>query len=285
MATRPVVATPPLHCEVYDEHLAPTPTTGPLGIWVRHYLPPAPLQPRSTFVFMHGGGWVLGDVDLSDGFCRELAIRGQTHVVSVGYRLAPENPYPAALDDTVSVITEFGEQRIETSGLPLIVGGISAGANLAAAAAIRRRDECARIPDLQVLICPVLDIEGATDSYRQMAEGNYLTAADMRWFWQQYTGESEPTDDGTGWRSPCHVTDLSGIPPALIVNAEFDVLRDEGQAYADRLAAAGIEAVSVTFAGMIHGFVSDRRLAPARAAMQLIVRTVQDLEHITGGTR
>lgn len=282
LARRPPNDAIPIPCDVQDGVVGPSQSTGLRTLPVRHYRPLPPRDARSTFVFLHGGGWVLGDLDLSDTFCRELATRADTHVVSVDYRLAPENPYPAALEDTVATIDDLADLHPGSDSKPLAVGGISAGANLAAAATIRQRDQEKRVPDIQVLICPVLDVSCSTDSYRDMATGFYLTAADMRWFWHQYTGEPEPRDDTHGWLSPLHVPVLAGLPPALVVNAEYDVLRDEGQSYADRLTAAGIDSVSVTFAGMIHGFVSDPRLASARAAMDLVVNTIKQLGQDSG---
>lgn len=279
LAARPVEASSPIPCDVADENIVETADVSSgataSAVPVRRYRPSDGRAVGATFVFLHGGGWVLGDLDLSDRFCRELASRAACEVVSVGYRLAPEHPFPAALDDTISVLTHLRS----VGNSPIIIGGISAGGNLAAATCIRLRDEQAPLPDLQVLVCPVLDITCSSASYRELATGYYLTASDMRWFWEQYTGESSPRDDDRGWRSPLQAPDLAGLPPALVINAQYDVLRDEGQDYAARLASSGIDACSVTFGGMIHGFISDVRLAPARAAMSLLVHTVNDLVH------
>lgn len=287
LAARPVDPTPPTPCAVRDEVITPDRDADGPPVRVRRYRGEdrgaEAFEVDRAFVFVHGGGWVLGDLDLSDRWCRGLAARSGCEVVSVDYRLAPEHSFPAALDDVVAVITHL---RSAEGRRPLAVGGISAGGNLAAAACIRTRDECGPVPDLQVLVCPVLDASCSSGSYRSMATGYYLTAEDMAWFWQQYAfgdgavgAMGQVVDDGRGWLSPLHARNVHGLPPALVVNAEYDVLRDEGEAYAARLNAGGVDAASVTFGGVTHGFVSDHRLAPARAATTLVVETLRELSH------
>ena len=190
---------------------------------------------------------------------------------SVDYRLAPEHKFPAAVDDawaaTCWVVAHAGELAVDASRLA--VGGDSAGGNLAAVVALLARDKGAPAIAVQVLIYPVTDLVGETRSYRDFAEGYLLTREGMRWFIAHYlTAEAEAAD----WRaSPIRAQSLAGLPPALIVTAGFDPLRDEGEAYAERLRDAGVRVDSVCYGGMIHGFVPmGRLLDTAGRAISLI---------------
>jgi acetyl esterase len=168
--------------------------------------------------------------------------------------LAPEHPYPAALDDCLAVARWVADGGVGGGSAPrhLVVAGDSAGGNLAAALAIRARDGGGPRIDAQVLVYPITDAAMTSGSYSRFGEGFYLTEADMRWYWQLYLGDrSGPVEAGF---SPVHAQDLSGLPPALVVTAEYDPLRDEGEAYARRLAEAGTTARLVRFDGAIHGF-------------------------------
>jgi acetyl esterase len=175
-------------------------------------------------------------------------------VVSVDYRLAPEHPYPAALTDCLSVAEWIGSGGAEPLACraPLVVAGDSAGGQLAASVAIRARD--AGGPDIaaQALLYPITDAGMGTGSYREFADGFYLSAADMAWYWDLYAGaERRPDDSG---HSPLRAPDLSGLPPALVITAGHDPLRDEGEAYARRLEEAGVDVRLRRFDGMLHGF-------------------------------
>jgi acetyl esterase len=221
---------------------------------IRIYVPADKATP-GAILFFHGGGWVVGTLDTFDGICRGLANSCSMTVVSVDYRLAPENPYPAALEDCLGVANWIasGAAAPTVEPGPLVVAGDSAGGNLATSLAIRARDEGG--PDLaaQVLVYPITDATMSSTSYQEFAEGYYLTAADMKWFWTQYLGSAGDQPDA-GF-SPLHATNLAGLPPALVITAEFDPLRDEGEEYARRLQKSGV-AVSVhRAAGMIHGFL------------------------------
>jgi acetyl esterase len=246
---------------------------GPGGMLpLRIYRPSPPTTPLPAVMFFHGGGWVLGDLDLSDGFCREIAAGADCVVVSVDYRLAPEHPFPAAIDDAMSATVWVADNAysLGVDASAIAVCGISAGGNLAAVTALQARDM--RGPDLiaQVLVCPVLDCSFERPSYRDNADGYLLERDDMRWFWDQYL----PTEawGAHPYASPMRATDVAGIAPAVVVTAEYDPLRDEGRDYADRLATAGVPVTYRCYDGMIHGFVGNAGMAKGRAALaELIV--------------
>ena len=207
-------------------------------------------------VFFHGGGWVIGDLDSHDDLCRDLAALAGCAVLSVDYRLAPEHRFPAAADDAIAathwVITHAAELGMNTARLA--VGGDSAGGNLAAVAAIAARD-AGRPLAAQLLIYPVTDMSRLQgESYAACGEGYGLTAGAMVWFRDHYLTDAQAAHD---WRvSPLLASDLGRLPPALVVTAEFDVLRSEGEAYAKRLAEAGVPTKLTRYDGMIHGFAS-----------------------------
>ena len=213
-------------------------------------------------VFCHGGGWVIGDLDTHDEHCRALAAATDAVVVSADYRRAPEHPYPAALDDcwavTERVARDAGDLGI--AGDRLAVAGDSAGGNLAAAVALRARD--AGLPlRAQLLIYPVMDPTMACESYTTFAEGCYLTAEAMRWFIDAYLPDpAERTLPGAG---PLHAADLTGLAPAVVVTAEYDPLRDEGAAYADRLRRAGVPTRELRVPATVHGFLEFVHVVPA----------------------
>jgi acetyl esterase len=236
---------------------------GPAGdIPVRIYVPTDEAGPRPTLVYFHGGGWVIGDLDTHDGTVRSIAEGSGATVVSVGYRLAPEEPFPAAIDDCLAAVKWVADNAAEPDVDParLAVGGDSAGGNLAAVAAIELRDTPVDLV-FQLLIYPVTDGTMTRPSIDANAEGYFLTKDTMDWFWEQYVGAG----DRTGPRvSPVHVPDeaLVGLPPALVITAEFDPLRDEGEAYGARLVGAGVEVTTSRYDGVIHGFFSLRDLVP-----------------------
>ncbi|MFV0257639.1 MAG: alpha/beta hydrolase [Acidimicrobiales bacterium] len=213
-------------------------------------------------VFLHGGGWVLGDLDLSDAMCRDLALGCGAAVLSVDYRLAPEHPFPAALDDVMTVL-----RWLEASpglGGPRVLAGVSAGGNLAAAAALMARDGPGTELAGQLLVCPVLDHDLDRPSYLRYAEGHYLWREDMAWFWDRYTTPEERLDP---LASPLRAADHGGLPPTAVVTAECDPLRDEGRAYADRLVAAGVPTSYRCYPGELHGFFGNPAMPSGRAAL------------------
>jgi acetyl esterase len=220
---------------------------------LRVYRPDVEAPP--TLVFYHGGGWTLGTLDSADDICRELAARGACLVVSVDYRLAPEHPFPAAVDDATRAL-EWVADHAETFGADsdrIGVAGTSAGGNLAAATALRVRDTDPEL-DGQFLLYPIVAHDFETDSYREHAESTLLSRADMEWFWEQYL--RSPVDAANPYASLLGASDLSGVAPATVLTAGFDVLRDEGRAYAERLDAAGVDTTHHHYPSLAHGFLS-----------------------------
>ncbi|HEX4811713.1 MAG TPA: alpha/beta hydrolase [Nonomuraea sp.] len=204
-----------------------------------------------VLVYFHGGGWVFGSVKRNDAVGRDLAIRTGAAVVSVDYRLAPEHAFPAAADDAWTVVRDiFARPAFYQSDGTVAVMGDSAGGNLAAVAAWLARDAGLRLSH-QVLVYPVLDTAMDTPSYREFAKGFGLDAAEMAWFARQYAPGADPADPRL---SPLRLADLSGLPPATVVTAEYDVVRDEAERYAGRLAAAGVPVQLRRFDGALHGF-------------------------------
>lgn len=205
-------------------------------------------------VFFHGGGFVLGGLDTHDGLCRRLCARARSPVLAVAYRLAPEHPYPAPADDCWEAVRWAEQYRGELGarGLDFAIVGDSAGGTLAAATALRCRDEHGPSIRAQALLYPALGhYSTATASYSEMAEGFGLTRESMIWYWDQYL-QGQPIGDPQA--VPLNATDLTGLPRTLVITAEYDVLRDEGEQFATRLAAAGVEARASRYAGMNHGF-------------------------------
>jgi acetyl esterase len=228
---------------------------GPAGeIPVRIYTPEGE-APLPILVFLHGGGWVIGTLDGYDDLCRALARAVPAIVISVDYRLAPEHPYPAAADDSYAAVCWAAENAASIGGDParIAVGGDSAGGNLSAVVSLMARDH--RHPKLahQLLIYPVTDLRGSTVSMRENGEGYFLTQRTMIWFADHYT---TPEQRLLPYVSPLLAPDLGGLPPATVITAEFDPLRDEGEAYAARLRESGVPVEQTRYDGMIHGFIS-----------------------------
>jgi acetyl esterase len=212
-------------------------------------------QALGGVVYLHGGGWVAGDLDTHDRLCRALANRSGAAVIAVDYRLAPEHPHPAALEDGAAALawTRAHAAEIGVDAGRLAVAGDSAGGNLAAVIARRDRDIGGAPPlVLQLLLYPITDGAMDTPSYTENAEGYYLTRAGMGWYWGLYLAGADPLDPDA---SPLRAADLRGLPPAWVLTAEYDPLRDEGEAYAERLRAAGVPAAVHRRAGMVHGFL------------------------------
>lgn len=230
-------------------------------------------DPRFSVLFFHGGGWVLGDLDSHDELVRQLANALRRTVVSVAYRLAPEHPYPIPLLDARAAHLDL-TRRASDLGLtgPLIISGDSAGGNLAALVALEAARTGAVPVAAQVLLYPVLDARRSSDSYASNATGHYITAAHLRWFWEQYLG-SRPGDDEITQASPVLWDDLTGAPPALIATAGLDPLRDEGVEYARRLQEHGCPVTLLEEPDAFHGYLGfARQLGIAR-------RTFEDLGH------
>jgi acetyl esterase len=228
------------------------------GVSVRRYLPLG--EPAGTCVYFHAGGWVIGDLDMSDALCRRLAAGAGCELISVAYRLAPEHPYPAPLDDAYAAL----QWAMKITRGPLVVAGESAGGNLAAACAIRAREGRNSRLVGQFLAYPVTDHDFTTSSYREVGGRNLLlSTADMKWFWDQYCPAG--IDRNNELVSPLRVKDPGGLAPALIYVAEFDPLRDEGLSYASRLAQAGVAVRTRQDVGMLHGYLSAAGAIPLAA--------------------
>ncbi len=228
---------------------------GPAGeIPVRIYTPES-TEPLPILVFFHGGGWTIGSLNSYDGVCRSLA--NQTHciVVSVDYRLAPEHKFPAAVEDAYAATAWVAEHAASIHGdsQRVAIGGDSAGGNLAAVVSHMARDKGSPKIVYQLLIYPATDyfIPG-TPSIHENADGYYLTKDTMVWFWNHYANSEE--DAQNPLMAPLRATDFKGLPPALVITAEYDPLRDEGELYAAKLQEAGVSVTATRYNGMIHGF-------------------------------
>jgi acetyl esterase/lipase len=216
----------------------------------RLYRPPTP-GPHPIVVYFHGGGWVLGDATSDDPLCRDLCLRSDAIIVSSNYRHAPEHQFPAAVDDARAVVQWVADHALELGGIPgqLAVCGWSAGANLATVVCRLARDLGGPTIGGQVLLTPTTDSDLTRGSYFDNADGYGLTTALMRWFHAHY---ADPADRADPRLAPLLADDLSGLPPAVVVTAEFDPLRDEGDAYAGALAAAGVPTEHVRARGHTH---------------------------------
>jgi acetyl esterase len=228
-----------------------------------------------ALVYFHGGGWVIGSLDTHDPLCRAFASRTPCVVVSVDYRLAPEHPFPAAVEDAWAA-TAWVAQHAATLGVDparIAVGGDSAGGTLAAVVAIRARNHGLALAH-QLLVYPVTDVDFDRPSYVENATGYGLTRDAMRWFWSHYLGDG---GDGTSPEaSPLRTPDLAGVAPATVLTVELDPLRDEGDAYADRLRAAGVPVRHERFDGLIHGVI--RMPAAVPRGRELLERSIESLQ-------
>jgi acetyl esterase len=250
---------------------------GPGGDFpVRVYRPDGP-GPHPVVVFFHGGGFVIGGIETHDGVCHQLATRVPAVVVSVDYRLAPEHRFPAAVEDSSAAATWVSEHAadLDADAGRLAVAGDSAGGNLSAVVSLRARAAGGPPIAFQLLVYPATDLTRSEPSHKENAEGYLLTTELMDWFMAHYFGDR--TDLRHPDASPLFVEDLSGLPPALVITAEFDPLRDEGEAYASRLREAGVDARVSRYDGMIHGFFGmDAVFDSARKAMDEAVTALQE---------
>jgi acetyl esterase len=234
---------------------------------VRIYTPPGK-GPFPVLIYLHGGGWVLGNLDTHDDYCRSLASRASAVVVSVDYRLAPEHPFPAPLNDSYEALKWAAATAASFGGdaSRLAVAGDSAGGNLAAATALMARDKGGPKLAIQVLIYPALNYGFETASAHQNASGFGLSRDDMIFYWNRYL--ARPGDAGNPYASPLRAKDLRGLPRALVITAQFDPLRDDGLAYAARLARDGVPVRCTNYLDMNHGFaLSGAIYESARKAM------------------
>lgn len=244
---------------------------GPAGLIPARQYEPVP-EPAGTVVFYHGGGWVLGSVDDSDAVCRALAVASGMRLVSVDYRLAPEHQFPAATDDAFAALAWVAEQHPRT---PIVVAGDSAGGNLAAVTALRAREAGGPEIALQMLVYPIVDCDLTRPSYAECTDTKLiLNKAEMVWFWDHYLPDE--AERSHPYASPIRASSLEGLPPAYIVIADLDPLRDEGLAYAAALEAAGVPVTVARYGDQIHVFFvlvnllegADRAVAEAGAAIR-----------------
>jgi acetyl esterase len=245
----------------HDRHAVP----------IRRYNPATDgVDPNRVIVYIHGGGWTVGDLDSGDHFARTLAGGLGATVVSVGYRLAPEHPFPAAFNDCAAVVRSVRDAH---PGARLAVAGDSAGGNLAAAIATRgRTDEHLRV-EAQLLVYPALDPRQQHASHARFADGYLLTRSDMEFYWDNYLPSAADRSDPRA--APATITDLSGLPPAVVATAGFDPLHDEGREYAQRLIAANVPTVYLPFPRLTHGFLDMAgRVPAAQRAADTVVQSL-----------
>ena len=241
--------------------------TGGLALRVFRGAGTQPDETLPCLVFLHGGGWVIGDLESHDRVCRAFANRARICVVAVDYRLAPEHRFPAALDDSVAALQWVSDNAQALSVAPkrIGVGGDSAGGNLAAVLALMGRDGSAPATIFQALIYPVVDLTASSDSYQRVTSGVPLTAATMHYFINHYTPNAS---DRLDWRaSPMKAASLRGTPPALVVTVAHDPLCDEGRAYARRLEDDGVRVTAIHLSDHMHGMLMHGRLIRASNLM------------------
>lgn len=243
---------------------------GPIPLRMYRPLGSAPSEALPVLVYYHGGGWVIGDLDTHDTLCRELANGADCAVVAVDYRMGPEHRFPAAVDDAVTALRWISHNAhdLALDASRIAVGGDSAGGNLAAVVAIAARDAGGPTLRLQLLVYPATDMRRAAASHTSNGQGYLLTSDTMRYFHDHYI--DDPAHD-LDWRaSPLLHPELSQLPPAFVLTAGYDPLRDEGLQYAQRLTEAGVTATLVCFERQIHGFLPmGKVLDEANVAVQL----------------
>jgi acetyl esterase len=256
-----------------EDHQVPVPGSTHT-VPVRVLVPPQ--GARGVIVYLHGGGWVIGAIAEFDTMARKLAERTSCAVVLVDYRLAPEDRYPAAVDDSWAALEWTAANLGDIAGredVPLIVAGDSAGGNLTAVMALRARDRNGPRIALQVLIYPVTDADFDRPSYLDPDNQLILTREAMVWFWDHYVPDAAQRSEPDA--TPLHAASLAGLPPAVVLTAEHDVLRDEGEAYAERLREAGVDVDFRRHAGQMHGFFTFLLLPGSERGFQHVVKAVR----------
>ena len=239
-----------------------------------------------VILYLHGGGWVLGDHHTHDRLIRELADRTGAAVVFPDYTRAPEERYPTAIEEGYAVLRHVAERGAEhgLEGSRLAVVGDSAGANIAAALTLLAKERCVPAIAAQVLFYPVTDAAFETPSYRQFASGYHLRRDEMQWFWDQYAPDHASREEVTASPLRASVEQLAGLPRALLITAEADVLRDEGEAYATKLRLAGVPVTAVRYAAIVHDFVVLDALRDTEAAIAATAQAAAYLRRALGLT-
>jgi acetyl esterase len=263
-----------------EPHMIPGGPSGEISITVVRPVECAGRLP--VVVYLHGGGWVLGNFATHERLMRELAVRTRAAMVFVHYSRSPEVRYPTAIEEAYAATKWVAERGVELglNGRRLAIAGDSAGGNMTAVVTLLAKERGGPRICFQALFYPVTDAGMDTDSYKEFAEGPWLTRASMEWFWDAYcpdmTQRCEPT------LSPLRASleQLSGLPPALVITAEADVLRDEGEAYARKLRQAGVDLTAVRYAGIIHDFMMLNALADTNAARSAVDEAAQALKTV-----
>jgi len=273
---------PPVQPELSVKKVVDRSIPGPGGeIPIRLYYP-AGDPPFPTLVYFHGGGWVIGDLDTHHGFSHALAKSSGCLVVSVDYRLAPEHRYPAAVEDSYAATCWVAEnsEAIQADSDRIAVGGDSAGGHLAAVVSLMARDRKGPRIDLQILIYPITDCSFDTPSYKENKEGYMLTRDLMKWFWNHFINDESEADDP--YVSPLRANNFRDLPPALILTAGYDPLRDEGEAYAKKLQEAGVKVTLTRYPGVIHAFIRmTAQLDKANEALGEVAGTLRGVLNVS----
>jgi acetyl esterase len=254
---------------------------GPSGrVSVRILRPRGSTGPLPVIVYIHGAGWVFGNAHTHDRLIRELAVGANAAVVFPNYSLSPEAPYPTAIEESYAVATWVAQHGAEANLDPtrMAIAGDSVGGNMSAALTLlaKQRGDVSFVQ--QVLFYPVTDASFDTDSYHQFAEGYFLRRDAMQWFWDQYTTDPAQRAEITASPLRASLDELAGLPPALVITGEADVLRDEGEAYAGKLRAAGVPVTAVRYHGIIHDFVMLDALRSTYAASAAIAQATATLK-------
>jgi acetyl esterase/lipase len=253
---------------------------GPNGdVSVRIIRPPSAIGVLPVVLYTHGAGWVFGDTLTHDRLIRELAVGTGAAVVFPNYSLSPEAKYPTALEECYAVarwLAEHGRDKL-LDGSRLAVAGDSVGGNMTAALTLLAKQRGMPSIRAQVLFYPVTDANFDTESYHQFATGYFLSREGMQWFWDQYTTDPAQRNEITASPLRASLDQLAGLPPALVITGEADVLRDEGEAYAAKLRQAGVSVTSVRYGGIIHDFVMLNALRPTHAAQAAITQATEYL--------
>lgn len=250
-----VISCPEPREEVASVHNLTIPGPGgELPLRLYEPLQPVAVDPSPICVFLHGGGWMLCDIECYDGMCRTFANASGCRIASLEYRLSPEFKFPAALEDTYAALTWAASLKSASGRAPrLAIAGDSAGGNLAAAACLLSREQGGPQVDFQLLIYPITDFSFDTKSYHENANGYRLSRDSMEFFWRHYLGN--PANGSNPYASPLRAKSLANLPPAAILTCEYDPLRDEGRAYAARLREAGVPVEEIHLTDNIHGYL------------------------------